>query len=407
MRVQATIVCSYTYGNGITLSVSEEGDVYSLGTHHLHAHGHQEKLISIPTKIPCLKNIQSGHCGSRHTICLDSDGNVFTFGCNEQSQLGIGKDGSVLSLTQQPQKVNLPRIKQISCGDSFNICLTDDNIPYSFGSNYNGQLGIGDIGKTMCHPQKISCLENIDFIECGGNHVMCRAFDNSLYGWGRNCLGEVGLSNKVDQIVFLPVKIPNFPDDIVDIKCEYHTLVLTSSQDVYSCGENAHKQLGRKTKKRYSCTLKKIPDLCNISRIECGYFHSTCIDTNLNLWVFGQNYCGQLGLIQATDIEIPTKHPTLSNIIDISTSGNNTFVKISNNEIYAFGDNEYSQLGIKTENDSQRTPIRVFEGNEDIWYSKRIKSKAKSARFILPRPSEENNSPPKKKQKHNIHEKLK
>ena len=33
------------------------------------------------------------------------------------------------------------------------------------------------------------------------------------------------------------------------------------------------------------------------------------------------------------------------------------------------------------ENDNQITPIRVFEDNEDIWFSNINKSKAKSARF--------------------------
>ena len=95
-------------------------------------------------------------------------------------------------------------------------------------------------------------------------------------------------------------------------------------------------------------------------------------------------------------IDTPMKHPSLSNIIDISKGGNNTFVKTSNNEIYAFGYNQYSQLGIKTENRNQITPIRVFEDNEDIWFSNINKSKAKSARSILPRPSnEDDNSPPK------------
>ena len=65
-----------------------------------------------------------------------------------------------------------------------------------------------------------------------------------------------------------------------------------------------------------------------------------------------------------------------------SNGGYHTFVKTSNNEIYAFGYNEYSQLGIKTEDDNQLTPIRVFEDNEDIWFSNINKSKAKSARLI-------------------------
>ena len=57
------------------------------------------------------------------------------------------------------------------------------------------------------------------------------------------------------------------------------------------------------------------------------------------------------------------------------------FVKTSNNEIYAFGNNDDFQLGIQTEDNEQITPIRVFEDNEDIWFSNINKSKAKSARF--------------------------
>ena len=56
-------------------------------------------------------------------------------------------------------------------------------------------------------------------------------------------------------------------------------------------------------------------------------------------------------------------------------------LKHLNNAIYAFGWNEYSQLGIKTEHNKQLKPIRVFEDNEDIWFSNINKSKAKSARF--------------------------
>merc|ERR1711862_1084689 len=106
-----------------------------------------------------------------------------------------------------------------------------------------------------------------------------------------------------------------------------------------------------------------------------------CVDINHDLYIFGYNDYGQLGLGNTTKRNKPIKHPSLSNIIDISKGGNHSFVKASNNEIYTFGDNYRLQLGIKTEHFYQTTPIRVFEDNEDIWHSN-IKPKAKSARFI-------------------------
>ena len=73
-----------------------------------------------------------------------------------------------------------------------------------------------------------------------------------------------------------------------------------------------------------------------------------------------------INIATTTEREMPkneiTKHPTLSNIMDSSTGGLQTFVKTFENEIYAFGKNSHSQLGIKTTFLKRTTPIRVFEG---------------------------------------------
>ena len=114
-------------------------------------------------------------------------------------------------------------------------------------------------------------------------------------------------------------------------------------------------------------------------KVGCGNSHSMCIDSNNNLYIFGSNSSGQLGLGNSDFRKKPMKHP-LSNIIDISKGGYTTFVKTLNNEIYAFGNNDFSQLGIETKDRNQLTPIRVFEDNEDIWFSNINKSKAKSAK---------------------------
>ena len=112
----------------------------------------------------------------------------------------------------------------------------------------------------------------------------------------------------------------------------------------------------------------------NVKTIACSDNHSVCLDYE------GIEY-GQLGLGDTNDRYKPIKHPSLSNIIDISNGGYHSIVKTSNNEIYAFGYNEYSQLGIKTKDKNQTTPVQVFQGNEDIWSSNiNCTSRIKSAR---------------------------
>ena len=65
---------------GCSICISQEGQVFSFGSSSHYAHGHQENHISAPTVISSLKNIQSVDCGLLHTVCLDYNGVVFTFG---------------------------------------------------------------------------------------------------------------------------------------------------------------------------------------------------------------------------------------------------------------------------------------------------------------------------------------
>ena len=102
--------------------------------------------------------------------------------------------------------------------------------------------------------------------------------------------------------------------------------------------------MGRETKDSRPNIFSKITKLCDIIRIECGSDFSKCIDTNGQLFVFGENYHGQLGLGDTVKRFQPVKHPSLSNIIDISSRGDHTFVKTCNNEIYSFGKNTYWRI---------------------------------------------------------------
>ena len=389
-RNTPTIVC----GNNLSLIVSNS-TVSSVGYSDLGAHGHEDEQIFPPKMIPTLKNIMSIFTGCAHSACVDDEGNLFSFGSNEFGQLGIGVDEDTLEFTHTPQKVNLPPCSQVSCGDYFTTCLTSQGDIYSFGYNSVGQLGLGN-NENYNSPQKIESLKDVEFIECGAFYTFCKTLNNEIFCWGDNEKGQLGLGNYDNHSS--PIQNTLLKEDSIDIRCGYSfTLILTMNQDVYSCGSNAYGQLGRKDED--SPNFQKIPELSKISRIECGAHYSMCIDSNDNFYSFGDNSFGQLGLGDATSRFNPVKHPSLANIIDVSKGGYHTFVKTSNNEIYAFGCNYEFVLGTKIKAEKVLFPIRVFEGNEDIWSSK-IKSKAKSARSILPRPSqEEDNFPPIKKQK--------
>ena len=135
-RTSSTIVCG-----SFTLCITHNKTVCSFGHAATISCGHKVEYIFPPKSIP-LQNINSINCGPVHSICLDNDGTVYSFGRNNFGQLGLGN--KVIFYTSIPQKVDLPPCAQISCGYNHTICLSENGEVYSLGCNEDGQLGIGN-----------------------------------------------------------------------------------------------------------------------------------------------------------------------------------------------------------------------------------------------------------------------
>ena len=361
-----TLVCSLVS----SFSISDEEKIYTSGR-LIRQH---QKLTTLNSLLnPELINIKSIACGEKFIVCLDYSGNAFALGSNQYGQLG--EDEGKLEFSDSPIKLNVPPVKQISAGASITICISETGHCYTFGQLDSKQ-----------NYQETIDLQDIDFVQCGRKFVFFKLQNNKVYCWGENNVGQLGIGNIVSQLI--PFHCNDWPYNVIDIKCgANHTLVLTSNGDVYSCGDNSRGQIGyfclNREAYRY---LQKIEDLSGVTIIGCGLTHSMVVDGFGDFYGFGDNSFGQLGLGDTVKRYKPIKHPSLSNIIDISNGGLSTFVKTISNEIYAFGYNSFSQLGIEIKTNEklkkQLTPIRVFEDNENIWCSKISKSKVKSARSI-------------------------
>ena len=273
----------------------------------------------------------------------------------------------------------------------------------TFGQNSYGQIGDGNIRIDVDCPKKIKQFKDLEFIECGKDSTICKTLE-FIYLWGSNNYRQLGISCRK---TIKPIKIKctdwirDENSEIVDIKCgNYHTLVLTSNQEVFCCGDSNLMEEDDNPKIRRK--LHKIANLSEITRIECGKNYSMCLDANNLLYVFGFNSVGQLGIgnytrenydyVYCSQVIDPydflrevIKHPILSNIriVDISKGGSHTFVKTASNKILAFGNNRSSQLSLPSDGklkDYLSTPKQVFQNKEDIWFSNTYTSRAKSSR---------------------------
>ena len=129
-------------------------------------------------------------CGYNQNLFLDSEGNVFSVGDNEEGELGLGHNTNQNELNKIP---NIPPIKTMSSVSSSCYLVDFEGNLWSFGFNAKGQLGHGDTTHKNT-PKMINSLKNIQQISYGsrGHHFFAKNSQNQIFASGRNDFGQLG-----------------------------------------------------------------------------------------------------------------------------------------------------------------------------------------------------------------------
>ena len=190
-------------GNIHSLFQNNKGEIFACGfnQHGQCGLGHFNSPQIKPIPIPNLpSNIVQFICGSHHSLFLDSEGNVYSVGNNNNGQLGICHNIKQNVLRKIP---NIPPIKTISCAGASCYLIDLEGNLWSFGDNTFGQLGHGDkTNKTS--PKVINALKDIQQVSYGsaGVHFIAKNSQNQIFATGRNNFGQLGTGNT--ELVLIP-----------------------------------------------------------------------------------------------------------------------------------------------------------------------------------------------------------
>ena len=329
-----------------SLAVDIEGNVWSFG---LCSEGRlglgkefNSRSICRPWKLKSLKNIVQVSCGYSHSICVEADGTLWSFGNNSDGRLGIENQIGASDYFHIPVKIQIEPIYKVSCGLNFTICIDKEGFIWSFGNNSHGALGQGRAVGFCSIPRKLPSLTNIHSVSCGDNHVICIDSGNKSFGFGNNEFGKLGLSG--NQKYYEPTLISSISTNVRDIVCSSrHSLILLNDGTVYGIGD---------------VDKLNFSGLKNIKMISCGETHNMVVDEEGKLFLFGNNSSGQLGC-EETFVSEPWQAPFENEVIRLSKGGCCTIIKESNGTLSATGRNNNGNLGVwNMAQTRQFTPLR-------------------------------------------------
>lgn len=258
-------------------------------------------IVAFPPDFPGAADIQASR--HWHTVCLDKNGQLWTWGQNDYGQCGNGTNTGII-------------------------------IPVNVSLNASGSI----YGKTIT-----KVIVPTGYESATNTFVLCS--DGTMHGCGYNAYGQLGNGNTTDQYYFVRCGTLTGVTDISAGRENYCTTMAVAGGQLYSWGRNGDYQFGNGTNTNVSTpTLRNSGSLSGKTIVKCWALFYTCIAlaSDGTLHGAGNQSSGQFGIGNTTNqtawVQINTG---VSTIHGAGFDYPNIVILKTNNTVWVAGSGNY------------------------------------------------------------------
>jgi alpha-tubulin suppressor-like RCC1 family protein len=338
-------------------------------------------LLAIPQAAVAKDELVS--TGADLVTMIRSDGSVWAWG---YSSYGLG-DGVTTRSTTPVQVVGidggpfLTGAVSVSTNGYSTVVLLSDGTVASWGQNHRGQLGDGTIvdRRTPARvkgPGGIGILSNIIAVANGGASVAALAADGKVYTWGVGYSGQLGTGlypyptgRSTPQLVTNQDGSALAPITAIAAGSE-HMLAVAADGSVYAWGGNAdcssssanYCATGCGYGSGYPCRVRDSSGtgyIAGVTAVATTRVSSVALTANGSVYAWGANNYGQLGngSIAASLYPVAVLGFASSGVTDVACGVAQCYARRNDGTVAAWGYNHESQLGATVYSDTVTTPV--------------------------------------------------
>ncbi|KAK2580342.1 hypothetical protein KPH14_001239 [Odynerus spinipes] len=278
------------------------------------------KPISLPLKDTSTKVI-SISAGRAHLLVLTTEG-LFTLGNNGYGQCGrpiiANESYDKSKVVYHIPNIKGKRITAVTAGQDHSILLTESGEVYTFGWGADGQTGLAHY-RNEYRPSLVKgdlAGQHIIKVACVADCVLALSDKGKVFGWGNSEYGQLLTESDNYQInIATELNMPKEIGHIIDIASGgCFCMVLNSAGNVYVWGYGIL-GLGPEVQRVFKPTL--IPPALfgnnayakdnKVMKIYCGISHLAAVTNTGDLYMWGCNKFGSLGLGHHNDQFFPFK----------------------------------------------------------------------------------------------------
>ena len=290
--------------------------------------------------------------GYSHAI-LNDQGQVFTVGDANLYKLGVADTTDRDDWTPVAGEVVGKKIVSIKGGYEHYLALAEDGRIYGWGNNGYGQMGNGNTTQPTESISVAATRFNESYkaiaIGCCGYDSYAIAEDGTLWSWGRNNKGQLGLNDLTQREA--PVQVTGGSiagKTVVQVQGgESHVGVTCSDGTLHMCGRGTEGQIGDNSLSSTS-VFKEIDCVDGgvkhfMIKVAPGRYHTTALSQQGKVWTWGYNDQGQIGNGSANTTRIQTPYKVAfwwfnnQRFVQVYGGYLSTHAVTENGELYAWG----------------------------------------------------------------------
>ena len=299
--------------NWVQVSTAALGAVALNAEGHLYAWGHQwtspqmgqgdnlanpgEGFITSPERVGDRDNWIFVFMSGSAAAAINAEGHLYTWGsASDTTRLGHGDTYDRYVPTRMGERSDWASVS-VSGAGNFMMGITTSGHLWAWGHNGSGQLGQG-VTSARLYPVRVAEGTYFDTASAAGSFATAITVDGHLYAWGINSGGQLGIGHNLESSATrMPSRVGEASNWVDTVSMPQSTLVLNSSGQIYTFGNATSATLARPVDADNPANRPgRVGDRTNWVAIGGGNGHRLLMNEDLELYAWGNNNFGQLGI---------------------------------------------------------------------------------------------------------------
>ncbi|UOQ98329.1 IPT/TIG domain-containing protein [Hymenobacter sp. 5317J-9] len=349
---------SVSAGRYYTVALKTNGTLWSWGSGLSVGIPNSPDLVR-PTQVGTASN-WTRICAGLFSLALRADGTLWGWGIDSYNHLfrSVTTNQNLGPPTQLGTGTTWSRI---ACGDDHALAIKTDGTLWGWGFNLEGMVGNGTRVDAVA-PVQVGAATTWERVAAGGYTSATTQADGSLWAWGDSKAGQTGDPSRTFGRLPVPVQVDSTTTWATPATNPRAALGLRTDGALWTWGDDFSAGLLGDGPVAYRQTMARIDSPATYIRLSGNERHTLALRADSTLWAWGDNQFGQLG-DGTTTARLAPVAISFSRWKRIAAGGNGSLAIRADGTLWAWGDNAYGQLGDGTTT-RRLSPVQVGTGHD-------------------------------------------